>query len=327
MGLDPGLDHMSVETLNIDPQQLKQKMKLIESQIKQARDAKVQLQSIDKQIKTAESKLNKIQTEIDKLSTVISYLKTELEEHEKKLATQNSIVKEKNTLTRYLSCIDAKNGIPFKILCNIIKDIERNANQTLSQLSAGFHIQFTTGKDIQIETIIDTPAQTNIHPVSLECCSGFQRFAVSIAIRICLAHVLPGTIGDLLIVDEGFSCLDASNLENAKRFLTELKNQFKLIIIISHMEAMNACLDTPIFITRADGISSIKHGRALVHAQLAPSDSEESPKQTPVINTATAIQNGLYHCDICGATVKFSSKKAHLKTKKHVDAVNNVATS
>jgi DNA repair exonuclease SbcCD ATPase subunit len=60
-----------------------------------------------------------------------------------------------------------------------------------------------------------------------------------------------------LVVDEGFSALDASNLPALSTLFSVLKTQFDFLIIISHLDAIRDFVDSRMEITKENGFSKI----------------------------------------------------------------------
>jgi DNA repair exonuclease SbcCD ATPase subunit len=96
------------------------------------------------------------------------------------------------------------------------------------------------------------------NPRLLELASGMEKMISSLAIRVALlsASTLPKP--DFLIIDEGFGALDGSNIEACNMLLLSLKDYFKNIIIISHVDAIKDVADNVIDIVRRDGHAYVK---------------------------------------------------------------------
>jgi exonuclease SbcC len=93
----------------------------------------------------------------------------------------------------------------------------------------------------------------------VELASGMEKMIASLAIRVALINVssLPKT--NMLIIDEGFGALDELNVEMCGRLLTSLKQYFKNIMIISHVDAVKDIVDNIIEITSDKNNSHVNH--------------------------------------------------------------------
>ena len=64
---------------------------------------------------------------------------------------------------------------------------------------------------------------------------------------------------NFLIIDEGFSNLDADSLSSLYYLFDYLKQYFDYIIIISHIDAMKDMANTSIDISQINGFSKVNH--------------------------------------------------------------------
>lgn len=147
----------------------------------------------------------------------------------------------------------AKNGIPARILQQQLPVINAEIARILQNV-ANFSVSIV--KDAvtnSTDVIIDDGS-----PRLLELASGMEKMVSSLAIRVALlsASTLPKP--DFLIIDEGFGALDGSNIEACNRLLVSLKDYFKNIIIISHVDAIKDVADNVIGIVRRDNHAYVK---------------------------------------------------------------------
>ena len=87
--------------------------------------------------------------------------------------------------------------------------------------------------------------------------SGFERFVLSLAIRIALVNISNLPRPSFLIIDEGFGVLDSENLPSMHILFSYLKANFDFILVISHLEALRDMVDMQIEITKDNGFSKI----------------------------------------------------------------------
>ena len=80
----------------------------------------------------------------------------------------------------------------------------------------------------------------------------------SLAIRVALINTSSLTKTNMMIIDEGFGSLDATNLEACTRLLESLKKWFKNIIVISHVDAVKDCVDNSVEIVKNGKDSYVK---------------------------------------------------------------------
>jgi len=91
----------------------------------------------------------------------------------------------------------------------------------------------------------------------IELCSGMEKMIASIAIRVALINIssLPKT--DMFIIDEGFGALDDASVEACNRLLVSLKRYFRLILMISHVDAVKDIADNVIELTKFENDAKV----------------------------------------------------------------------
>jgi exonuclease SbcC len=63
---------------------------------------------------------------------------------------------------------------------------------------------------------------------------------------------------DIFIIDEGFGTLDNAGVESCNRLLASLKNQFKTVVVITHVDGIKDAADHIIEITRNEKDSRVE---------------------------------------------------------------------
>ena len=155
--------------------------------------------------------------------------------------------------TSYVDCMNIKSGIPGQLMRSYLHNLVGDTNVVLDAAGAGFHIYHV--EDDGVEMMLKSENSY----VPLELGSGYQKFIVSIAMRVGMARLFPRPIGNFMIVDEGFACADEANLKKIADFLDKIKKNFKFILIITHLEILQDSIEFPIKIEIAGGCSSINH--------------------------------------------------------------------
>ncbi len=95
--------------------------------------------------------------------------------------------------------------------------------------------------------------------------SGGESFLVSLALALGLASMASGKIQvDSLFLDEGFGTLDENALEMALSTLSSLRDQGKMIGVISHVPALKERIATVIQVTKKSGGRSTVEGPGVI---------------------------------------------------------------
>lgn len=103
-----------------------------------------------------------------------------------------------------------------------------------------------------------------VNRVPLEKASGFQRFAVSLAMRIVLGRLgVAGIRNRQLFIDEGFTACDGDNLGIVPEMLEELLDRYDTLVIVSHLEKLQEGIRSKIEIVREGDVSWIGYGQRI----------------------------------------------------------------
>ena len=179
------------------------------------------------------SNLNFDSIEIDKnykkIISTLSIAKNQKENIEQDI--QNLVEVEQKILDYDLYLMSlSKDGIPYELIAKAIPAIEKEVNNVLENMNAGFHLELEM-KDKMIDAFI-CYGETKWN---LELSSGMERFVSSLAIRIGLINVSTLPRPNFIIVDEGFGALDSDNIANMEGAFNYLKTQFDFVMIITHI--------------------------------------------------------------------------------------------
>ena len=78
---------------------------------------------------------------------------------------------------------------------------------------------------------------------SIENCSGAEKSLVAMAIRLALIKCGSLPVSDVFILDEPATSLDAEHLESFIKVLEMIKTQFKVVLLITHLDALKDSVD------------------------------------------------------------------------------------
>jgi DNA repair exonuclease SbcCD ATPase subunit len=109
-----------------------------------------------------------------------------------------------------------------------------------------------------------------VNKVPIEKASGFQRFAVSLGMRIVLGRLgVAGIRNRQLFIDEGFTACDGDNLGVVPEVLEELLDRYDSLVIVSHLEKLQEGIQSRIEIKRDGevGVSWIGYGERIMELE------------------------------------------------------------
>ena len=151
----------------------------------------------------------------------------------------------------YSKCMHS-NGIVYDIIKKKLPIINQEIAKVLSNI-VNFDVFFEDdGKKLDI--YIRHP---KYEPRPLELGSGAEKSIAAIAIRLALIKVSSLPVSDVLILDEPATSLDEENMEGFTRILEMIKSQFKIVIMISHLDALKDMVDDQISIEQVNGFARI----------------------------------------------------------------------
>jgi DNA repair exonuclease SbcCD ATPase subunit len=217
-------------------------------------------------------KNNKLNDQISTLTTKISSLQLEsldIDKKYKKILSTLSVAKnqKQNIEDDIQKLVDieqkildydlyllalSKDGIPYELISRAIPAIEREINNVLENMNAGFHIELEM-KDKMIDAFICYGEDK----WNLELSSGMERFVSSLAIRIGLINVSTLPRPNFIIVDEGFGALDSENIANMEGAFNYLKTQFDFVMIITHLDTIKDYMDALVPIEVNNSLSKV----------------------------------------------------------------------
>ena len=179
----------------------------------------------------------KIDKNYKKIISTLSIAKNQKENIEQDI--QNLVEIEQKILDYDLYLMSlSKDGIPYELIAKAIPAIEKEVNNVLENMNAGFHLELEMK-----EKMIDAFICYGETKWNLELSSGMERFVSSLAIRIGLINVSTLPRPNFIIVDEGFGALDSDNIANMEGAFNYLKTQFDFVMIITHLDTIKDYMD------------------------------------------------------------------------------------
>jgi DNA repair exonuclease SbcCD ATPase subunit len=144
------------------------------------------------------------------------------------------------------------NGIVSDIIRKRLPVLNAEMSKILANI-VNFDV-FFEGDGKKLDIFIQHPKHD---PRPLELGSGAEKSIASIAIRLALIKTSSLPVGDIFIMDEPATALDEDNMEGFVRILEMVKNSFKTVIIISHLDALKDVVDKQITIEKVDGFAKV----------------------------------------------------------------------
>ena len=216
-------------------------------------------EKLSQEKKDIEEDLGKFQNEYDDI-------KRKLYDEKRKLKKYNSLSKKKDHIqskfdlySTYHSIIDCKSGLPCYIIKEYLNPLSQLVNHML-QLFVDFHIRFeyiensSKKKNNSVAVFV---CHKNDSVSTVESSSGFQKFIIGLSLRIAFSQLFVHAKPNFFVIDEGWGCMDHTNISNVGQVLKYIKELYDHVIIISHLDIMNKELDHSINIEKKKGYSFV----------------------------------------------------------------------
>lgn len=150
-----------------------------------------------------------------------------------------------------------KDGIPAMIIEATIPEIEAEANKLLARMTDGrMHVSFDTQREKVTggtKETLDIRIADELGMRDYDTFSGGEAFRVNFAIRLALSRLLARRAGAqlrTLIMDEGFGTQDAQGRERLVQAINTIKDDFDLILVITHIDELKDAFPVRIEVTK-----------------------------------------------------------------------------
>lgn len=157
------------------------------------------------------------------------------------------------TADLFLKCMHP-NGISYDIIKKRLPLINSEVSKILTNI-VDFEI-FFENDETKLDILIKHPKHA---PRPIEMGSGAEKTIAAMAIRLALLNVSTLPKGDIFILDEPGTALDAENMEGFIRILDMVKNQFKTVLLISHLDSLKDIVDDEISIEKNNAKAHVNH--------------------------------------------------------------------
>lgn len=223
------------------------------------KDAIENLQSLKKQLKDKKTKT------FDKKNTVEEY-KSRVMELVKKNgsleSTLNNLLDKQEEVESlrdeyiaydlFKQCMHS-NGISSDIVKNQLPLINEEVAKILTNV-VDFNV-YVESEDKRLEIFIKHP-RFDARPIEMG--SGAEKTIAAMAIRLALLSVSSMPKADLMILDEPGTALDEDNMQGFVTILEIIKNYFKTVVLISHLDSLKDCVDQQVVIDKENGYAKVE---------------------------------------------------------------------
>ena len=253
----------SLQTIFQERQTLIQQIDNIVKQLSDSANPTAQINTLEQQLANRRRELDNKISQLGQLKQMSLQLATLQNQYEQD-GQQLQICKQQQRVYQELAQAFGKNGIQALMIENILPQLEAEANQLLSRLSANqFHVQFITQKagrsgksskkNAKLIDTLDILIADARGTRSYETYSGGEAFRINFAIRLALAKLLAQRAGaslQLLVVDEGFGTQDGEGCDRLVAAINAISSDFACILTVTHMPHLKEAFQARIEVSK-----------------------------------------------------------------------------
>jgi exonuclease SbcC len=242
---------------------LTQQIDDIVKQLTDSANPTAQINNLEQQIANRRRELDHKISHLGQLKQMSLQLETLQNQYEQE-REQLQICKQQQRVYQELAQAFGKNGIQALMIENVLPQLEAEANQLLSRLSANqFHVQFITQKagrsgksskkNAKLIDTLDILIADARGTRSYETYSGGEAFRINFAIRLALAKLLAQRAGaslQLLVVDEGFGTQDGEGCDRLIAAINAISSDFACILTVTHMPHLKEAFQARIEVSK-----------------------------------------------------------------------------
>ena len=151
----------------------------------------------------------------------------------------------------FMRCMHTS-GISYDIIKKKLPAINEEIAKILANI-VNFEV-FFENEGSRLNVYIKHPSH---EPRPIEMGSGAEKTIASMAIRLALLQVSNLPTPNVFIMDEPGTALDAENMDGFVRILDMVKNYYKIVILISHLDTLKDCVDYVINVEKENGYAKV----------------------------------------------------------------------
>ena len=206
---------------------------------------------VQKTIDNSQDSIVNLENLINNHHRQIGSLEQKVESLYEKKKELHDIREEYASYDLFMRCTHS-NGIAYDIIKKRLPVINSEIAKVLANI-VDFDIFFQeNGRKLNI--LIRHPKHD---PRPIEMGSGAEKTVAAMAIRLALLSVSSLPKGNIFILDEPGTALDAENMEGFIRILQLIKMYFKTVILISHVDSLKDIVDVEITIDKKNGYAMV----------------------------------------------------------------------
>ncbi|NNJ09473.1 SMC family ATPase [Chloroflexales bacterium ZM16-3] len=241
---------------SIEVERLTREDALLEQELRGLPQAEGEAKAKADDLKRARGALQAAQNDLGEKRGYLKTAQDAAEQLERERANERALA-QRQGLFADLGEAFGKKGVQAMLIELAIPQIEDEANRLLgrmtdNQMHLSFEMQRDTKKGDTVETLeikIADALGTRVY----DAFSGGEAMRANFAVRIALSRLLARRAGarlETLVIDEGFGALDALGRERMVEAITGVQDDFRRIIVITHIDELKDRFPAQIEVTK-----------------------------------------------------------------------------
>ena len=240
----------------VEIEALQEQIENLEEGLRGLPEAQNELRRKESELKRLENETIAARDELTRARQQLDTIQKQKKRYEE-LRMKRDELREEIDLYKELQVAFGKKGVQALVIESALPEIQAEANQLLSRMTGGrmsltLETQRETKKGEPKETL-DVIISDELGPRKYELFSGGEAFRVDFALRVALSKVLARRAGaqlQTLVIDEGFGSQDAVGRQRLVEAINAIKDDFALILVITHIEELRDLFQVRIDVTK-----------------------------------------------------------------------------
>ena len=206
---------------------------------------------VERKIEKSREEISEVEDSINLHHRQLGSMEQRVEDLKQKREELGEIREEYAAFDLFMRCTHS-NGIAYDIIKKRLPVINTEIAKVLSNI-VDFDVFFQEDGR-KLDVLLKHPKH-DARPIEMG--SGAEKTVAAMAIRLALLSVSSLPKGNIFILDEPGTALDADNMEGFIRILQLIKMYFKTVILISHVDSLKDIVDIEITIDKTDGYAKV----------------------------------------------------------------------
>jgi len=228
-------------------------------------DKKVTLSNIEDYCEK-KIEFNKYCTELGVLKADLMRYKKDYAAHEEHVASHERLFLKRENYRKYNDMMH-HSRLPYELMIGYLPKMNSCMNDFLSKYDK-INIEYASNIVISSTGKYEVSASGGViglyiekdgNSINLSTVTGFGRFIASMSIKYGMGMIMKNVRPLISFCDEGWDCLDSTNLKNVEPILSRLKMLYECVVVISHLVNIQNVMTKVVKVKKKGGRSYVSN--------------------------------------------------------------------